>query len=483
MNMNRVKRFLIFSGFIISVLSVTINGQLPNTMYFLPGLPQSNRINPSIQPGCSFYLGFPMAAPLQLQLRSSSLGYNDLVFYNADIDSLITPLHPLADKEEFLSKLKNVNYFLMNMGTSLASLGFRAGESFISLDISARADGGIYYPKGMFEFIFNGLANNSVTSFGGFGADINLFTEFSMGWSKKNFFIPNLDIGVRGKLLFGIANFSTQESIFDFSSSIDSLSINSHFQVNASAPSFVTFSDDVVGGGGFEIDNGIFNSPVDLAKSMLNRDRFGLALDLGASYRPLPNLLVSAALLDIGGITWNNTVEANFDFNYSFKGLEVNPLEGGIDTTLFSGLIDSVSNALVFVTGQPYFSALNTKLFIGASYYPIEKIGFGFLSRTDFLNQTLSQQFTGTVNMTTGKFANLSLSYSYISRKFNNIGAGFSFNVGPLNMYMVSDNLISGALKPASTRSVNLWFGLNLTFGWKKAEKAKKVKSVDTPLI
>jgi len=325
--------------------------------------------------------------------------------------------------------------------------------------------------------------DGSENSLSGIGADVNLFNEFSLGWSRKDFILPNLDIGIRGKALFGLANFSTKKSSFDLTSSFEVWNLRSNMQINAAAPSFVTFNDDFDSyEGPITVDEEFFNTatPMEIAKSIISPDRFGLALDAGINYRIIPQLLLSASVLDIGGINWNNTVEGSFDFEYDFKGINVNPFTG-VDTTFIEELTDSLMNSFLFLTGEPYFSRLNTKLFIGASFYPVEKIGFGLLSRTDFLNEKIAQQFTGSVNMTTGKFINLSLSYSYISNTFNNIGAGLSFNVGTLNMYLVSDNIISGALTPLNTRSVNLWFGLNLTAGWKRS--AKKAKVVDRPMI
>ena len=449
----------------------------------MPGVPQSNRINPAIQPGCGFYLGFPALAPLRFQVSSSSLAFNDVIYYNSDIDSLITPLHPLGDKSAFLDGLEDVNFMLGNFGTSLGSFGFRAGKSFFSVDLTTRMDGNIYYPKGLFEVLFTGLPDGSDISLGGIGADVNLFNEFSLGWSRKDFILPNLDIGIRGKALFGLANLSTMNSSFDLTTSLDVWNVKSNMQINAAAPSFVTFTDDFESDDGpILVDEEFFDTapPMEIAKSIISLDRFGLALDAGINYRILPQLLLSASVLDIGGIKWNNTFEGAFDFEYDFSGIEVNPFTG-VDTLFVNELTDSLMNSVTFLTGDPYFSRLNTKLFVGVSYYPIEKIGFGLLSRTDFMNEKVAQQFTGTVNMTTGKFINLSLSYSYMSRTFNNLGAGISFNVGPLNMYIISDNIISGALMPLNTRSVNLWFGMNLTFGWKRAER--KAKQVDRPLI
>jgi hypothetical protein len=482
--MKTFKRLLISGGLLLTMAVVNVDAQLPNTMYFMPGVPQSNRINPAIQPGCGFYLGFPALAPVRFQVNSSSLDFNDVIYYNSEIDSLIMFLHPLGDKDAFLQGLNDVNFLITSFGTSLGSFGFRAGKSFISVDLTARMDGNVYYPKGAFELLFNGAPDGSEISLGGIGADVNLFSEFSLGWSREDFLLPNLDFGIRGKALFGLANLSTMNSSFNLSSSLDVWSVESNMQINASAPSFVAFNDDFESEDGpVVVDEDFLNSapPMELVKSVISRDRFGLAFDAGINYRIIPQLQLSASLLDLGGINWNNTVEGSFEFNYDFaNGIEVSPFTG-IDTTFIDELTDSLMNSLQFSTGDPYFSKLNPKLFVGVSYYPIEKIGFGLLSRTDFLNEKISQQFTGTVNMTTGKFINLSMSYSYLSNAFNNIGAGFSFNVGPLNMYLISDNIISGAFMPLNTRSVNLWFGMNLTFGWKRA--ARKAKQMDRPLI
>ena len=473
----------IISGLLFTILGVGVAGQIPNSLYFMPGVPQSNRINPSIQPGWGFYIGMPGVAPLRFQVSSSSLGFNDVITYNQEIDSLVTPFHPLADKDAFLKNLKETNYMLSSLGTSLASFGFRSGKSFFSFDITTRVDGNISYPRGIFDVMFDGAPDGSTISLSGIGVDVNVFNEFSMGYSRKDFLLPGLDVGIRGKLLFGIANVATRNSVFDISTSMEAWNVNSSMQMSVAAPqSVVTFNSDIENEDPFTIDSTFIDnaSPGEIVRTFLNPDQAGLALDIGASYRILPQLLVSASVMDIGGIRWKNTMEGNFDFQYEFRGIEVNPFTG-VDTTFVSELTDSLINSISFVTGTPYFSKLNTKLFVGVSYYPIEKIGLGLLSRTDFLGENISQQFTGSVNMTTGKFINLSLSYSYMSNTFNNIGAGLSFNVGPLNLYLISDNIVSGALNPLNTRSVNLWFGMNLAFGWQRA--GKKAGPVDRPLI
>jgi hypothetical protein len=474
---------IIATGILLMVAAIPGNTQIPNTMYFMPGVPQSNRINPSIQPGCGFYLGFPGLAPLRFQVSSSSLGWSDLFYAHPDpsIDSLITPFHPMGDKQGFLDQLNDVNYMLAGMGTSLASVGFRAGKNFISLDLTTRVDGNVYYPKGAFDLLFNGAPDGSVITLSGLGADMNVFNEASLGWSRKDFILPGLDIGVRGKALFGLANLDTRSSEFNITTSMEVWNVQSDMQFNVAGPSFVNFTEGFEDGPPVEIDSTFFNQ-LDyrrIRSTVFDWGQFGLALDAGVSYRPFRQLLISASVMDIGGINWSNAAAGSFDFEYDFEGIEVNPFTG-MDTTMISELTDSLMNAVTFVTGQPYFARLNTKIFVGVSYYPVERIGFGLLSRTDFLGEQPSQQFTGSVNMTTGKFINLSLTGSYMSNSFNNIGAGVSFNVGPFNMYLISDNIISGALKPLDTRSFSFWFGMNLAFNWNMFSRSG---SIDRPLI
>ena len=461
-----------------------LQAQVPNTMFFMPGVPQSHRINPAIQSGCGFYLGFPGLAPLRLDVQPG-FAYSDIILPHPNYqDSLMTFLHPLADKQAFLDHLPDVTTTHIGAGVSLASLGFRVRKSFISFDYRLRTDGSIFFPKGMFDFLINGAPDGSTVSLSGLGIDVNVFTEAALGWSRRDFILPGLDIGVRGKALFGLGNISTTQSTLDLTTSMDVWNLDADVQFNAAAPEFVTFLEEFEDGPPVEVDSAYFDqNPIDIVRNTgFSMDQFGMAFDAGINYRPFRSLLISASVLDVGGINWKNTSEGSFNWQYDFEGVEVNPFSG-IDTSIISQLKDTLATAISFAPGDPYFSKLNTKLFVGASFYPIDRIGFGLLSRTDFLSNDIIQQFTGTVNMTTGKVINLSLSYSYMLGGYDKIGAGLSLNLAGLNMYLISDNIVSGALRPLNAQEVSLWFGMNIAVGWKRYKMDKKAKPIDRPLL
>ena len=122
--MNAFSKLSISLGLFL-ILCIPGEAQINNSIYFMDGIPQANRVNPAHQPNCTFYLGFPMLAPLRVELSSNSLSYKDIIYPHPFQDSLITFLHPEGDKEAFLNQLKPVNHIVSDLRSTIASVGFR----------------------------------------------------------------------------------------------------------------------------------------------------------------------------------------------------------------------------------------------------------------------------------------------------------------------------------------------------------------------
>ena len=312
--------------------------------------------------------------------------------------------------------------------------------------------------------------------------DASEYQEVSLGWSRN--LTDELRIGVRAKVLFGGANLSTLESDLEVTTSQDAWNLRSEILLNASLPfAEVTYDEDgliedVVPGEDLENpDFGVISS------YMFNTRNLGAGIDLGVDWRPMENLQVSLSLLDLGFIRWKDEVhQMVYSTEYDFEGIELDPLELGEDYTMgdyidiaVNQIVDSLAGFLVTRPGGAYSKRTSTKLYAGASFYVTEKINFGLLSRTDFLNGRISEQVTASANFTTGRFLNFSLSYSYLNAYFKNIGTGVSFHAGPVNLYLVSDNALNAVFWPHEARSVNLWLGMNLVFGYRE--------KTDLPLV
>ncbi len=482
----RMKRSIIIGlGLILGAL-LQLRAQPSNSLYFMHGVPQFNRVNPARQPACGFYIGMPLLSPLSTELSSSSLAWEDLVYPHPTEDSLITFLHPEGDKQAFLNQLKPLNYVVSDLGTSLFSLGFRTGAGFFTLDVTSRVEGSLYYPGDLARLVLEGADEGETYILNGMGTDLSAFDEIALGWSGA--IGDKLQIGVRGKFLFGLGNVYTSNSQLEVTTSEDVWNIESDMEFDVSLP----FAEVVYDADGIIedviVDDDITNlNPMAMARLAFNKNNFGLGLDLGIDYKPSESWHLSASVLDIGYIRWTDEVhEVSYNAVYDYTSLEVNPFdflgetgESNYFDSTFSELSDTLSGALEFTQGEIYNSRLHTKLFVGTSWYVTPKINFGLLSRTDFLRDKVVEQLTASANFAAGRFLNFTLSYSYINSYLKNMGTGISFNAGPLNLYLISDNTLNLIFWPQEAQSANLWFGMNLIFGYKQFNKVDK----DRPLV
>jgi outer membrane protein W len=369
------------------------------------------------------------------------------------------------------------------VGTSLFSLGFRTEVGFFSLDVTTRIDGSLYIPGDLARLVVEGTNDGQTYDLDGIGADLSGFEDISIGWSGS--LGKKVQIGVRGKILLGIGNLSTTQSKLSVTTSEEVWSIQSQMLFNASLGfAEVVYDED----GMIEdivIDEDLQNlDAFSLARQAFNKNNLGAGIDLGINYQPGERWLLSASLLDLGMVHWKDNVHTgSYELDYDYTSVDVDPFEfinddASIDSyadSTLTALADTLLGGLNLAPGQAYSSRLNTKLYLGASWYVTPNINFGLLSRTDFLRNAVVEQVTASANFSTGRVLNFTLSYSYINSYFKNLGAGISLNAGPFNVYVVSDNALNAVFWPQEARSANLWFGMNLVFGYRDKE--------DLPLI
>ncbi len=477
-NITLLMIILLFSGFTGNLL-----GQQSNTLYYMNEVPQSHLLNPATQPECSFYLGFPGLSPFYFSTDNSSLSLKNILWYDPELDSVITFLHPKADLNSFLKNFGKANYITEDVNLNIISFGFSISQMFFSFDLTMNESLKFTYPGDLVKFILEGNSEGDVIDLSNTGIDINNYTAMAFGASRK--ISEELTVGAKVKMLFGLANLSTSNTDIQINTAVDQWNLRSKFDVNASLPGVTipTNSD-----GNLDFDNLTFNDNLQVRdyKKMFTKN-FGLGLDLGAHYKPIDKLTVSASLLDLGYIRWKSyTYNMTQDASFDFEGI---PVDFNNDSSDFGQmLLDSLKNTFTLTnSNDPYTTHLNGKLYLGARYQIIKQIGFGFLSRTEMIKGKLRQQFTLSTNFYPIKGFAASISYSIMNKTYNNLGFGISGRLGPLNLYLISDNIpltyykvkSSPAIIPVNTRTFNLRLGLNLVFGTNQQKKIMK----DKPLV
>jgi hypothetical protein len=420
------------------------------TIYNLHSIPQSNYTNPANMPDCKFYITFPALSSIYLGLSHSGFAYDDIVRHRTSDDSLY------IDIDNAISKLTpKDNYLAFNMSYEYMSMGVKFKSNYITISASEKLSASITYPKDLLTFLWKGnkpfIGTNAV--FDGLGINIMHYREISAGYAHT--IHDKLNVGAKVKLLFGKLNIYTEKSNIKLYTAADDFALSG--------------TTDIL------VNTNLIPEGYNAMDYMTNSgNNLGFGFDFGANYKLNDNFDFGASIIDLGYIKWKDNVK-NYSVvtNYTFNGIPFNFFKQNSIAT--SSIADSIGNIYKAVeTKNAYKTSLPTKIFVSANYTLAKKNIFGFLMRTEIVNNNIHPAITLSYNRRFNKLFSLSTSYSIVNKSYLNWGLGFSLNLGAFQLYTVSDNILA-AIIPQSIKSFNLLFGINLTFGREGKVKEKEV--------
>ena len=481
------KLYIIVFVLILSGLGAGLKAQISQTQYFL-GFPQANLANPAFRPSSKHYIGLPGLSNNYVNINNNMLNLPELFQPMAGYDSTITILHPDYDLDAFLNSLgRNGN---VTLDASVQALGFGftiSNDLYIDISLSQRVNATANIPADLFTLLFRGNESfiGSSIDLSGLGFKAMQYMESSVGVSKS--VNEKLRVGGRVKLLFGGVGMSVDNKRLEIDVNENfSHTIHSDLVVNVSGPvDFYTNDDNMIDSVNIRDDI----NPFDI---ILNGKNTGLAFDFGAEYQLLPNLTLSASIVDLGFIGWKTDVfnlRATNDFSFdSFDLTSVIDGDQEFDEMLDT-FADSLKNSFELTDAADKFNmGLPTKVFLGAQYKPLDFVGFGILSRTTFNQGHVYQALSLSSNFYLGDVLSSSITYTMASRSYSNLGIGLAVKMGPVQLYTVADQIPfkwtkftdssgGGFSLPSRIDYFNLRFGINLLFG-----KVKQ-KAVDKPML
>ncbi|MFT5749253.1 MAG: hypothetical protein ACI93S_000506 [Ancylomarina sp.] len=464
---------LLFVGLIVS--NLTSAQEMNNTLYLMKNVPQSNQLNPAIQPECKVVFGFPGLSSIYLNYSNNGFSYNDIIKDGTGLqkDSLVVDINSFHDALQSTNRISNqFNY-------TFFTLGIRAKKMFFTLDVSSKVDTRFGFDKGLISFFKDGNAAymGQTANLGAIGLEGTAYNEVALGVSKQ--VTEKLTVGIKAKALFGVANMYMDNSNLSVytSESGDLVRLRSKQLMKVSMPLDITEKTDPDGTSYID-DIDILDDDID-ANFFSGTDNKGFAFDLGATYQFDEKITFYASILDIGSIKWKNSYElyqdASFDWaggDWSQSGNSNDPNYREIEDVM-EDLTDSISDAFRFRdnTGS-YSKALPTKVYLGGSYDLNKRLSFGAVSRTEIYDGKIRPSLTLSANTRVIRNFSASFSYSMVNNSYNNIGVGVAGKLGPFQIYAVSDNIL--AMNPSTARLANVRFGVNMMFGCRKKKGRKK---------
>lgn len=458
-----IKYLKISSALSIIFLTLIHKGvaQTESTMYFMSSLPQVTYYNPALKPAYKVSVGLP-GSSVFVQYGNNGFTYNDFI---SKQNNILT-----ADLDKLQGSLKKKNYVNANTQADLFRVGLKAGARlYFTFNVSAKSYNRLMLPKeftGVFIEGTSSYANGSVnmsprvesTSYG----EIGLGTAYTVN--------NKLTVGAKVKLLKGVVSATTQRA-----------NLNLEF-----GDTYITATGDLDTrtSGIHNLDDSEYE-PGDHWRDYTKNN--GVAFDLGATYKVMDRLTVGASLIDIGGITWKNDLYGyQLDpskARYTFEGVDLQKIINGEDNDYFNSLADSLEKNFKITEGRidKYRTPLPAKMYLSGAYEIRRYFTVGALVFAEKFRGRFVPGFTASLNKEFGKWVGASLSYTMTNNSFNNLGAGVSLNLAPLQIYVVGDNLLRAPIALMkdnnlnsfvnTTQYFNLRAGVNFVFGRDKVQE------------
>ncbi|GHT66688.1 hypothetical protein FACS189452_03010 [Bacteroidia bacterium] len=310
-----------------------------------------------------------------------------------DNSKLITFLDNSVSSKDFLNGIHRSNEIRFDMSFNILSFGFFAWGGYNVFGIDFKNEFRFAIPKDLFAFLKNQMDNRNGTHYkiGGLQVRDDAYAVVSLGHARPLGFIDEkLTAGATLKVLLGAASAKAGPTDFDLYMSQDKWEVKLNYEAMISSVMKMNWETD---------KDGNVNGLGDMTFGGLGG--FGLGIDLGATYQLLPELMLSAAITDLGFIKWKNTLYAASNAQpFVFNGLEG---IGGDGFKLEDQInIDTFTNGLSQLrpgTGVGHTSYLNANLRLGAEYYVHKYISFGLLSTTRFSGWGTMTELMATANL------------------------------------------------------------------------------------
>lgn len=388
MKRNNIYHILVTIAFVC--LCTVSSAQSLRSGYFLEGYTYRHLMNPAFSPERN-YIAVPGIGNINVGAQSN-VGLNTFIYPYGN-DKLTTFMNSSISNDDFLGKLKNNNRINVNLNMTLLSAGFRAWGGFNTIDVNMRSTTSLNLPRGLFEFMKQGMnSSNSVYEMDDLGISSNNYAEIALGHSRQ--INDKLNVGGKLKFLLGLGNVNIKMTDMKVQMAEDKWMVQANGEMNTSVKGLTIPTKEE---SGKEIKNPSERDLVDWDNIDLDSpglSGFGMAVDLGATYKLREDLTLSAAILDLGFISWSNTIKAKtsntpWEFN-GFQNIAMGSDDADGDKPLEDQLEDlgnDIENYASFhrtETGSSSTRALGATLNIGADYvFPLyDKLHFGFLSST-----------------------------------------------------------------------------------------------------
>lgn len=458
-------------------------GQHRPLLYDFTEIPQSLLLNPGADHGSQWYAGVPLLSGVSVRAGSSGITVQDLFADDGlDINDKI--------RERAVNGMRPGDEFSATVQMELLSGGFRGKrrpDDFYSFGVYTEIDAINYWPRDLAILAWEGNADQLGRRFdlGHLSSRGELLNVFHFGINRK--VGKGLIAGVRAKVYSGIFQFQSTRNrgYFVTTRGRNNLLANTlSSEMGLQSSGLEGLRQELSADGA---DPGAVLQDHLLRRGFFGGD-LGAGADLGFTYSLNPRLVLTGSLLDLGFMVHASDVR-NFTLEgaATSEGVEIILPDalGDPDPDYWQDLVDEIEALVPFEENtRTYISLRPTKLYaslrynLGGTPPPEGPCDCDYRTSRPRREQPYSSAFGAQFFMINRprapqaaltafyqrRFGNaLALKATYTADKFSltNIGLGLNFQAGPVQLYVLADNLLAYR-NLANAHTASLQFGLNI---------------------
>lgn len=457
----------------IAATATSASAQTLNSAYFTDDFKFRHEMNPAYA-NEQTYVSIPVLGNVNVSTRGD-FGVKDVIMTNPmypsnSSDRLTTFMNPYISAADALKGFKSGdNKFTQELNITLLSAGFKGFGGYNTIELNVREALGLSLPYELFEFAKN--IGNRTYNVGDIDMSAQAYAELAFGHSRQ--IDEKLRVGAKVKLLFAgaRADMAFRDIKADLAGT-DKWTLSGQAEANVSMKGFMYKTEQKEYN---EEGKGTYTQINDVDVDGAGLGGFGMAFDLGAVYKLNEDWTFSAALLDLGFISWTNNMTAvNNGEQFVFDGFHDVAVTSGRNGDKLSTHTDRLSDQFMdfaHLTDKGdqggRTTGIGATLNIGAEYtLPVyRKIKFGALSST-----RIRGQYTWTEGRVSANWSPLKWLDGGVNFAANNYGAsmGWVLNIHPkaVNFFIGMDHLLPSLSKDGIPLGSNTSVALGMNVAW-----------------
>lgn len=449
---------------VLMLVGFNLLAQSELTLPLFENVFQSSYLKPTVRPEHTISIGLP---GIYVQGINNGFVPKSVTYIENDSTRLDPTLIP--------NELLNTNMIFTNADIDLFHLRLRIYNWDYWIGVRQRHSLSFFYPKDLVSMAIEGNASKvgETLDFGSLGFNGSLYREYTFGMATER---DKWVFGGRVSLLQGLSNAYLKPQMMQgfIEDDMYGHSVTANAVLRTSG---LPLNEE------FMPKDSLFSNTEWLIGYLTRFRNPGASLSFGVTYNLDQRTSFSISVNDIGFIHWSDsTRNIRVKEEFSFEGID------GLADFLYSGEFlkgrfyregkfdtDSALNTIKkYLQDEEYEEAYTTWLsptfYLAANYKLARRTNIGFQFYGVY-NRTFYPAFSVGVTQGFGRTLNLAFSGSFNQRTITNVGFGLMVKPGPVQIYLIADNLYSPLVDPFTFTNLNLRAGVNLVFGRVKTQQ------------